>query len=117
MKLLRILFLVFLWLLFVALWYRVYGITTLSDITGALAYVSGIIVIYGIVVTAWILHNIAIFRKKGARRHVLFLDFAAIHDRLGSYIDAPENIKQKQSIVVTIADGRKVFSEGSAEPY
>ena len=116
MRLLRSLFVVLLWLLFVALWYRVYGITTVSDLTGAFTYVTGIIIVYGIVITAWILHNIAIFRRKGPRRGVLHLEFAAIHDRLGSYIVAPPNIKQTQSIVVNVSDGRKIFTEGEREP-
>jgi hypothetical protein len=113
-RLLRGLFLVFLWLVFVALWYRVYGITTVSDITGAITYLTGITAVYAVLVTAWIFHNLAIYRKKGPRKRVILLDFAAIHDRLGSYIVAPPSIKEKQQINVTVSGGRKVFSESKA---
>jgi hypothetical protein len=102
---------VLLWLLFVALWYRVYWITTIGDIKDAIAYLAGITAVYGALVTIWVLHNIALYRKKGPRRGVLVMSFSAIHDRLGSYIVAPAGTRQKQAITVTVADGRKVFSE------
>jgi glucan phosphoethanolaminetransferase (alkaline phosphatase superfamily) len=113
---LRKLTLLLLWLLFVALWYRVFGITTLQDVKDAATYLGGITVVYTILVTVWILHNLAIYRRKGPRRGVPFLNFASIHDRLGSYIVAPTDIKEKQAITVTVADGRKVFTERTAAP-
>ena len=111
MKLTRTVFVGLLWLLFVALWYRVYRITTTLDITNAITYVVSIISVYGLLVTAWVLHNIAIFRRKGPRRGVRLLDYSAIHDRLGSYIVAAADIKEQKAITVTVSDGRKVFRE------
>lgn len=111
MKLIRTLCVLSLWLLFAALWFRVYGITTIVDVTNAITYLVVVISVYAILVTVWVLHNIAIYRKKGPRRSVRFLSYAAIHDRLGSYIVAKEDVKGKQTIRVSVADGRKVFSE------
>lgn len=108
----RRLFLALLWLLFVALWYRVYGVTTLRDITGAAVYLAGITIVYTLMMTLWIRHNLSIYRRKGPRRKgVVVMDFAAIHDRLGSYIVSPPGIKEKQTIIVTVNEGRKVFDE------
>jgi len=111
LRLFRKLTLVLLWLLFVALWYRVYWITTIGDVKDAVAYLAGITAVYGAMVTAWVLHNIALYRKKGERKSPVALGFSAIHDRLDSYIVAPGNVRHKQAITVTVADGRKVFSE------
>ena len=111
MKLLRTLCVVGLWLLFAALWYRVYGITTVVDITNAITYIVVTISAYAILVTVWVLHNIAIYRRKGPRRSVRFLSYAGIHDGLGSYIVVKADVKEKQTIRVSVADGRKVFSE------
>jgi hypothetical protein len=102
---------VLLWLLFVAMWYRVYWITTIGDVKDAVAYLAGITAAYSVLVTAWVLHNIAIYRRKGPRREVRTLDFSSIHDRLGSYIIAPTDIRLKQAITVSVAGGQKVFSE------
>jgi hypothetical protein len=107
----RNLILVFFWLLFAALWYRVYWITSIGDVKDAVAYLAAITAVYGALVTVWVLHNVAIYRKKGPRKGVVSLSFSAIHDNLGSYIVAPPNITEKQTITVTVADGRKVFSE------
>jgi hypothetical protein len=111
LRLFRKLILVLLWLLFVALWYRVYWITTIGDVKDAVVYLAGITAAYAALVTVWVLHNLALYRKKGARTRALSMNFSAIHDRLGSYIVAPANIRYTQVITVTVADGRKVFCE------
>ena len=112
MKLLRTFWVGILWLLFVALWYRVYGITTIVDVSNAITYLIVTVSLYGIVVTVWVMHNIALYRKTGPRMTVRALSFAAIHDHLGSYIVAKADVKQKQAIAIKVADGRKIFSEG-----
>ena len=111
MRLFRKLILVLLWLLFVAMWYRVYRITTLGDVKDAVTYLTAITATYGVLVTVWVLHNIAIYKRKGPRKSAPLLTFSAIHDHLGSYIVAPENVRHKQAITVTVADGQKVFCE------
>jgi hypothetical protein len=111
LRLFRKLILVLLWLLFVGLWYRVYRITTIGDVKDAVSYLTAITATYGVLVTVWVLHNIAIYKKKGPRRTAPLLAFSAIHDHLGSYIVAPANVRHKQAITVTVADGQKVFSE------
>jgi hypothetical protein len=99
-------------MLFVALWYRVYRITTLRDVTVAAVYLAGITIVYTLMMTLWIRHNLSIYRRKGLRRKgVVVMDFAAIHDSLGSYIVSPPGIKEKQAVMVTVNDGRKVFDE------
>jgi len=113
-RLLRTFWVGLLWLLFVALWYRVYGITSIVDVTMAITYLIVTISLYGIVVTVWVLHNIAIFRKKGPRTHVRSLTYSAIHDRLGSYIVAKPDVNEKQTLTISVADGRKTFSEGTS---
>lgn len=113
MRFLRSSWVVLLWLLFAALWYRVYAITTRADVTNAMTYVMVTVLVYGIVMTVWVHHNIAIYRKKGPRRGIRFLAYSAIHDRLGSYIVARDDVRERQAITVSVNEGRKVFSDNS----
>jgi len=109
-------FLCFLWLSFVGLWYRVYWVTTAPDVTNAITYLSSVISSYSILVTIWILHNIAIFKRKGPRTNVRMLQFTMTHDQLRSYISARTDLKTAQAIAVSIVDGRKTFSEQVTQP-
>jgi hypothetical protein len=110
------LFLVFLWLSFVGLWYRVYWVTTAPDVTNAVTYLSSVISAYSILVTVWILHNIAIYRRKGPRSHTRVLQFTLTHDQLRSYISARTDLKNTQAIAVQVVDGRKTFSQQVVQP-
>ena len=109
-------FLILLWLSFGALWYRVYWITTASDVSNAVTYLSSVISTYSILVTAWVLHNIAIYRKKGPRKNTRILQFAMTHDPLRSYIAARTDLKEAQAISIHVVDGRKTFSEQVDQP-
>jgi hypothetical protein len=110
------LFLSFLWLIFAALWYRVYWVTTAPDVTNAVTYLSSVISTYSILVTAWVLHNIAIYRRKGPRTGVRVLQFTMTHDPLRSYISSKADLKNTQAIAVRVVDGRKTFSEQVTQP-
>jgi hypothetical protein len=105
-----------LWASFVGLWYRVYFLTTINDVTGAATYLTGTLAVYGLIVSAWILHNIAIYRRKGPRTGLRHLDYVMTHDHLRSYIQTKTNLKDTQSICVNIIEGRKTFSEQVLQP-
>jgi hypothetical protein len=108
--------LVTLWGLFIALWFRVYNITTRPDVTNAITYLSGAISVYGVLVTVWIFHNIAIYRRRGPRTGLRILDYTMTHDHLRSYIHTKTDLKTTQSILVNVVDGRKTFTEQVAQP-
>ena len=111
MKLKQRIVLVLLWALFVALWYRVYNVTTRPDVTNAATYLTSAVSVYSIIVTAWIFHNIAIYRRRGPRTQFRTLDYAMTHDHLRSYILTKTDLKTTQNIAIHIVDGRKTFSE------
>jgi hypothetical protein len=108
------LFLVILWLGFVGLWFRVYYISMPKDITNATIYLTSITLAYGLLVTAWILHNLAIFHRKGPRKNLRFLNHVPTHDELRSYIVAKTDLKATQVITVNVFEGRKLFSDSAA---
>jgi hypothetical protein len=108
--------LVLLWGLFVALWFRVYNITTRPDVTNAAAYLSGAASVYSVLVTIWIFHNIAIYRRRGPRSGVRIIDYTMTHDHLRSYILTKTDLKTTQAILVSVVDGRKTFSEQVGQP-
>lgn len=105
-----------LWSLFVGLWYRVYHITTGPDVTNAVTYLSSAISVYSVIVTVWIFHNIAIYRRKGPRTGLRLLDYTMTHDHLRSYVLTKTDLKNTQSIMVSVVDGRKTFTEQIAQP-
>jgi hypothetical protein len=105
-----------LWALFAVLWYRVYYITTRPDVTNAITYLTSAVSVYGVVITVWIFHNIAIYRRRGPRSGIRVLDYALTHDHLRSYINSKTDLKTTQNIVVSVIDGRKTFSEQVAKP-
>jgi hypothetical protein len=105
-----------LWSLFVGLWYRVYHVTTGADVTNAVTYLSSAISVYSVIVTVWIFHNIAIYRRKGPRTGLRLLDYTMTHDHLRSYVLTKTDLKNTQSIMVSVVDGRKTFTEQIAQP-
>jgi len=108
--------LLLLWALFAGLWYRVYYITTRPDVTNAITYLTSAVSVYGVVITVWIFHNIAIYRRRGPRSGIRVLDYALTHDHLRSYINSKTDLKTTQNILVSVIDGRKTFSEQVAKP-
>ena len=100
-----------LWLNFAALWFRVYGITTIGDVTDSITYLGALISAYGLVVVWWILHNIRIYRKKGSRS-VRAVQHMNTHDSLQQYISRRVNLHRGQEILVNVIGDRKVFVEG-----
>ncbi len=116
MNLKQKLVLVALWGLFAALWYRVYHITTRPDVTNAITYLSSAVSVYSVVVTVWIFHNIAIYRRKGPRTGLRNLDYTMTHDHLRSYVLAKTDLKKTQNILVSVVDGRKTFTEQVVQP-
>lgn len=111
----RRLFVVVLWLGFVFLWLRVYGMTTVRDVTNAMTYLISITSVYGVLVTVWVLHNLALFRRKGPRKGVRILNYVPTHDELRSYVVIKTNLKETQAITVSVAEGRKLFRDSAAE--
>ena len=99
-----------LWLLFVGLWFRVYLVTTVSDVAQAGMLLSGVLVAYCFVVASWVFHNIAIYRRKGPRTGVRMVRYSSIHDSLGHYLRYQTDLRKTQSMAVDIVDNAKVFS-------
>jgi hypothetical protein len=105
-----------LWINFVALWFRVYQTSTMGDVTDSVNYLGGLISAYGLLVTLWVLHNIRIYRKKGARKDVRVMPFLAAHDSLKRYMASKVDLKRGQEILVDVIGDRKVFLGGSRLP-
>jgi hypothetical protein len=98
-----------LWVNFVALWLRVYHITSISDAFGSFLSIAGLISAYGVLVVWWIIHNLRIYRKKGPRRGARVVPFLATHDSLHRYISSRVDLRHQQEIIVDVVADRKVF--------
>ena len=97
-----------LWLNFVALWGRVYHITSVGDVTDSFNYLGGLISAYGLVVAWWIFHNIRIYRTKQTRTARL-ISPVNTHDTLQRYIAKKIDLHHEQDIRVDVIGDRKVF--------
>ena len=105
-----------LWLNFVALWVRVYTITTVTDVRDSVTYIGHFGVAYIVLVTLWILHNVRIFRHKGPRLGQRVMPFSGTHDCLNQPIYEAAGVRHDQEIVVDVIQGRKFFLHGSGSP-
>ena len=104
-----------LWLNFVLLWARVYQITTVKDVTDSFAYLADLLVVYGLLVALWVIHNIRIYRNKGPRLRAKWVNFCSTHDCLNQEIKRSVDVEQEQEIVVDVIRTEKVF-RGAAAP-
>jgi len=104
-----------LWLNFVALWLRVYHITTFADAFGSFLSIAGLISAYAVVVAWWIVHNLRIHWKKGPRRDARIVPFMATHDSLHRYIASRVDLRHRQEIIVDVIADRKVFLAAPAQ--
>ena len=100
-----------LWLSFVALWLRVYRVTTISDVLDSVNYLGGLISAYALVVCWWIFHNIRLYRTRNTRSARL-LEFMGTHDTLQQYISRKVDLHDEQEIVVSVVGDRKIFAQG-----
>jgi len=103
-----------LWLNFVALWLRVYHITSFTDAFGSILSIGGLISAYGVLVVWWIIHNIRIHKTKGPRRGARVVPFLATHDSLHRYISSRIDLRHQQEIIVDVVADRKVFMAAPA---
>ena len=98
-----------LWLFFIFLWVRVSSTSSRGEFADSLSYLGSLVSAYGVLVTAWVLHNIRIFRKKGPRLGRRQVSVSRTHDYLNQQITKMVNIQQEQEIVVEVSRGQKFF--------
>jgi hypothetical protein len=103
-----------LWVSFVGLWFRVYEITTVKDVTDSLYYLTHLITAYGLLVTVWVVHNIRIYRKKGPRLRTRSVVFSDTCDCLNHPINRAVDMHHEQAIIVDVVRGEKFFLDPSA---
>jgi membrane protein YdbS with pleckstrin-like domain len=103
------LFLALLWVNFVALWARVYWITTAKDVTDSINSLGVLISLYGLVITLWIFHNVRIYRKKGPRTSARIVNVGNTYDVLNRRIARRANVMADQEITVEIVGSTKFF--------
>jgi len=98
-----------LWLFFIFLWSRVSSTSSRQEFTDSFTYLGSLVSAYGVLVTAWVLHNIRIFRKKGPRLGRRQVSLSRTHDYLNQQINKMVDIQQEQEIVVEVSRGQKFF--------
>ena len=98
-----------LWLFFVFLWFRVSSTSSRQEFTDSLSYLGSLVSAYGVLVTAWVVHNIRIFRKKGPRLGRRQVSVSRTHDYLNQQITKLVNLQQEQEIIVEVSRGQKFF--------
>ena len=102
-----------LWLNFIFLWARVYTITTITDVTDSLTYLTNLILAYGLIVAVWIIHNIRIYRAKGPRLRSRTVELSAARDCMNQQISRVGDVLREQEIVVEVVGTEKFIVAGN----
>ena len=102
-----------LWLNFLAMWMRVYQITTASDVESSFTHLGSLIVVYALTITVWIFHNVRIFNQKGPRQSSRIVQPDPRSDTLGRSVSRRVDLKGEQYIVVDMLHETKVFMHAS----
>ena len=105
-------FVALLWLNFIAMWGRVYTITTIRDLADSMYYFGIMTASYGLLVTFWVIHNVRIFQQKGPRLGVRILELACTHDSMNQKVNTVVDLR-RQEIVVQVVRGEKFFVDGA----
>jgi hypothetical protein len=98
-----------LWLNFAFLWWRVYHITTIKDVTDSLTYLGDLLTVYALLVAIWVIHNIRIYRHKGPRLRPKWVGFSSTHDCLNQQINRDVDVEHEQEIIVDVIRAEKFF--------
>ena len=102
-----------LWLNFLAMWMRVYQVTTASDVETSFTHLGSLIIVYALTITIWIFHNLRIFKRKGPRQSSRIVQPDPRSDTLGRSVSRRVDLKGEQYIVVDMLNDTKVFMHGS----
>ena len=102
--------LIVLWMAFVALWVRVFQQTRLADVATSLGLLLGLGALYGLIVGAWVAHNISLARRRNRRRATETITIFPSHDYLGLPVEIRSNLMTEQEIQVKIVNGVKQYS-------
>ena len=98
-----------LWLGFAASWIRVAQHATLRELMDSLRLLLLMTLAYSLVVAAWVLHNVAIYRRKGPRNKARESALMPAHDYLGMPLDVRVDRLSESEIVIDLIDGKKFY--------
>ena len=98
-----------LWLAFVGSWIRVARNITLHELLDSLRLLLLLTVAYSLVLAAWVLHNVAIYRRKGPRKHVREFAMFPARDYLGAPVDVRVDCLSESEIVIDLVKGTKCY--------
>ena len=88
--------------------------TGFGEALGSIALLAGTIVVYGILLVAWIYHNIRIWRRKGPRLGLRKVSYEIRQDVLSREILPKVGLKSDQDIEVYVRGDQKVFANASS---
>jgi hypothetical protein len=101
--------LILLWLAFGAAWVRVARQTTLHELVASLRLLFLLTLAYSLVLLAWVLHNVSIFRRKGPRKGVRESGIFPNHDYLGVPVDIRVDCLSEPEVVIDLVEGTKRY--------
>jgi hypothetical protein len=98
-----------LWLGFAVSWIHVAQHTTLHELLDSLRLLLIMTLAYSLLLMAWVLYNIAIYRRKGPRTKVREFALLPGHDYLGAPVDVRVDCLSESEIVVDLVEGTKCY--------
>jgi hypothetical protein len=98
-----------LWIGFAAAWIRVAQYTTFHELLDSLLLLLLLTVAYSLMLVAWVLYNISIYRRKGPRNQVREFALFPTQDYLGAPVDLRVDCLSESEIVIDLVDGTKYY--------
>ncbi len=103
------------WALFVYWWWLVFRRVGASEIRYTLLFVAIALVVIVALTVAWTLHNVWIFRRRGARRSVRAVTEDFSHDTVGREVlmpTVPDICTVAAVVSVRVRHGAKIYATG-----
>ena len=103
------------WVLFVYWWWLVFRRVSQAEIRSTLLFIAVALVVIVAVTAAWAIHNVWIFRRRGARRHLREVDEDFSRDTVGREVllpTVPTVCTVAAGVSVRVRAGAKVYATG-----
>ncbi|HTR96918.1 MAG TPA: hypothetical protein VMH61_03365 [Candidatus Acidoferrales bacterium] len=104
------------WALFGYWWWIVARRVSASEVRFTVLFIAFSLVAIVLVTAAWALHNLRVFRRRGARKALRDVPIDLSHDGVGREVllpTLPEECRTAKLIEVRIRDGFKVYDAGT----
>jgi len=105
-----------LWAAFLWAWWLILFHWPRTELIASFRLVAFVSSVCGILITLWVRHNIAIFKRKGPRQHARQITMTFTSDALGRpLVLARPGVLLDSYVIADVEDGKKVYRPAPSE--